>query len=435
MIMEIKSIYTDNYRGFYGTLFSLKEVNFLVGENSSGKTSLLKLISLIASSEFWFNGQFRNDDIDLSYYGDLAENFRESRTKICVVYQDHNKKNELMFAKIILQSGKNNKTSINALEIISSDISIQIKMQPDKSTVLYRVNPYSGATEERFIEWCEEPIEGDGFVKYKNKLSPYIKSSPFMLVRMVISASSKENKEDIKDIRMPQILNTFSPFSWIAPIRVKPQQTYDGNVYDYSSDGAHTPYALRDIYDRKQTKAASKLISALEDFGKDSGLFDSVKANRYSKAGNAPFTIDVVRGSEVRHITDVGYGVSQVLPIVVSILNSNYARTYQIQQPEVHLHPRAQASLGGLFFDIADSEGATFLIETHSDFIIDRFRQKLSNAKKKTAPKAKVIFFEHVGNKNTAYSIEINSDGSYSENQPDSFRKFFLNEEMKNIAI
>lgn len=71
---EIKEIYVDNYRGFDDTLIPLKEVNFFVGENSTGKTSILKLLDLLASSEFWFNGNFRNENVDFSYYGELAEN-------------------------------------------------------------------------------------------------------------------------------------------------------------------------------------------------------------------------------------------------------------------------------------------------------------------------------------------------------------------------
>ena len=67
-----------------------------------------------------------------------------------------------------------------------------------------------------------------------------------------------------------------------------------------------------------------------------------------------------------RNFIDVGYGVSQALPILTELFRKDSAKTFLLQQPEVHLHPSAQAALGTLFCQLA-SQGRQLLVETHSD--------------------------------------------------------------------
>ena len=58
----------------------------------------------------------------------------------------------------------------------------------------------------------------------------------------------------------------------------------------------------------------------------------------------------------MRNLIDVGYGVSQVLPVITELLRSEAPPLFLLQQPEVHLHPSAQAALGSLFCQIAGKE-------------------------------------------------------------------------------
>src|SRR5690349_14884060 len=64
-------IYFDNFRGFQTTFLELKQVNFLIGENSSGKTSLLKLIAIMFSRGFWRYKEFGSEDINLGGFADI----------------------------------------------------------------------------------------------------------------------------------------------------------------------------------------------------------------------------------------------------------------------------------------------------------------------------------------------------------------------------
>ena len=77
-----------------------------------------------------------------------------------------------------------------------------------------------------------------------------------------------------------------------------------------------------------------------------------------------------------RNVIDVGYGVSQVLPVITALLRPDASPLSLLQQPEVHLHPKAQAVLGGLFCQVA-SRQRQLVIEIHSDYLMDRIPSAL----------------------------------------------------------
>ena len=67
----MNKIYFRNFKGFQEHLIELTDVNFLVGENSTGKTSLINLINILSSQEFWFNNQFNNGEIEFGYFEEI----------------------------------------------------------------------------------------------------------------------------------------------------------------------------------------------------------------------------------------------------------------------------------------------------------------------------------------------------------------------------
>ena len=79
-------------------------------------------------------------------------------------------------------------------------------------------------------------------------------------------------------------------------------------------------------------------------------------------------------------LADVGYGISQVLPIVLeSILRQN--TIIAIEQPELHLHPKLQANLADLFIKSAEICNNNFILETHSEHIILRLKRRQKEAR------------------------------------------------------
>lgn len=77
------------------------------------------------------------------------------------------------------------------------------------------------------------------------------------------------------------------------------------------------------------------------------------------------------------NVSDVGSGVGQVLPIIITCLNAKSNELVIIEQPELHLHPKAQAVLADLFID-THNRGVRLLIETHSEHLLIRARLRIS---------------------------------------------------------
>ena len=184
----------------------------------------------------------------------------------------------------------------------------------------------------------------------------------------------------------------------------------------------------------KKTDSREKVKTLIQTFGLDSGLFDSIKIKKYGRDLSSPFEIDIVLNSSDFKITNVGYGVSQVLPIIVDILARVENTVFAIQQPEIHLHPKAQAALGDFIYNSNLNENKNFFIETHSEYLIDRFRFNVHKNKEKDS-NSQVLFFERTANGNTVHIIEIEDTGRYSENQPSSFTDFFINEDINLLEI
>src|SRR5262249_32228946 len=80
------------------------------------------------------------------------------------------------------------------------------------------------------------------------------------------------------------------------------------------------------------------------------------------------------------NVADVGYGISQILPVIVQGLLMRPGGVYMVQQPELHLHPDAQAGLADFFLYLA-CYGIRVIVETHSEYLLIRLRRRLAERK------------------------------------------------------
>ena len=132
-----------------------------------------------------------------------------------------------------------------------------------------------------------------------------------------------------------------------APIRSKPQRTYNPLREDANPEGSDVPMVLMNM-SRTDERGWTALKEKLVPFGESSGLFTDVRVRRLGRSMGDPFQLQIKVNGPRANVIDVGYGVNQLLPILVRLFNADAEMAFLMQQPEVHLHPKGQAELSSL---------------------------------------------------------------------------------------
>ncbi|WP_107039752.1 AAA family ATPase [Brumimicrobium mesophilum] len=426
----MEKIYLKNYKGFKQQFVDLEDINFLVGENSTGKTSFLKIINLLSSSEFWYNYEFNNNEVELGYFEEIINKRAEDKFFQIGIEKPHfddvDKKQNKKTFRVIFEFTEEKSVPILTqakVQIETQDVLIKFT----KKQITYRVKN-SGITE--FEDWA---LDFKFPQKYKRINIPQKQIPISILIRLIESEIRKNDNEfNFRGSFGREML--YSNYKWLAPIRAKAKRTYESYKIKFSPEGEHIPSILRQILGNRTSTEKTKIITSLESFGKNSNLFDKIEIRELGKKNSSPFEI-IVKYKDIEiKLPNVGYGVSQSLPLIIEVLSTKKT-CFSIQQPEVHLHPKAQSAFGSFLYNAVKNDQNKFIIETHSDFTINRLRYKLHTSKKEVAFNTKVLFFERNSEGNTITNIKINKDGSYSEKVPTSYRDFFIDEELKLLEL
>ena len=222
------------------------------------------------------------------------------------------------------------------------------------------------------------------------------------------------------------------PYS-IAPIRTKPSRTYDPLTEVPGPEGDHVPMMLSKL-DLGEKSDWTEIRNSLNKFGDNSGMFQDVSIKRKGRTGADPFQIGVKISGPPKNLIDVGYGVSQVLPVIFDLTRLSDHSLFLLQQPEVHLHPKAQASLGTFVVDQMLKHNQKFIIETHSDYIMDRVRSTVLENKQLKHSDVLILYFERNKSNVRIHEISMDEDANLL-NVPDGYRNFFIDEERKLLGI
>ncbi len=236
-----------------------------------------------------------------------------------------------------------------------------------------------------------------------------------------------------------RLLGKERPFA-SAPVRSHPQRTYDPARPWADPEGGHIPTYLASVYHR-DPDGWQVLKGKLENFGQASGLFDEISIKSFGESEGTPFQVQIRKFSEnrrlkgpQRNLIDVGYGVSQALPLLTELLRADAPDMFLLQQPEVHLHPTAQAALGSLFCTIAGPE-RQLIVETHSDYILQRVCMDIRDKTTELKPEdVSILYFEPGDLDVKIHSIRLDEYGNIRD-APPNYRQFFMEETRRFIGL
>jgi predicted ATPase len=113
------------------------------------------------------------------------------------------------------------------------------------------------------------------------------------------------------------------------------------------------------------------------------------------------------------NLVDTGFGASQVLPIIVQGLYGPKDRTLLLEQPEIHLHPRGQSVLADCLLDMVKS-GLSLIVETHSEHIINRVQRRIAEGEFKCGNVA-IHYFQRTKEGSQIVPLELNEYGQFED--------------------
>ena len=417
----------------------IRPLTFLVGENSTGKTTALACFHVLADYLRGHGLDFNSKPSNQHPYfmGTFKDIVRNSKKK--------EKKFKLGFA-----SKYNNEDIETTIELVEKKEEIEpvvrsITMKFTDGEIIVRSEDAMDRWELRLDSYDE------GQNRYRiacntdrlNEHTVFLFAPPFTQESKGEIAFSKYFEKKVKNfIGSPSdVFRTMSVFS-TSPIRSRPKRTYDPEREFDDPEGSDIPMYLMRI-EATQNKEWEKLKQQLIEFGISSGLFQDIKIKNFGRSLSGPFQLQFKVRGPTSNISEVGYGVSQILPILVQILNYGIRKSpdpeyedmsyFLLQQPEVHLHPKAQAEFSSLLANSANQGNQSFIIETHSDYMIDRARIEIRKGTIKPE-NVSLIYFEPKGNIVNVHNIGFDEMANMT-NVPTHYRNFFLKESKRLMGF
>ena len=266
-------LYVDNYRGFKNTFITLKKVNFLVGENSSGKTSLLKLMKVLSDQTFWLHLDFNIPDTELGYFSEIATRDSGKNYFDVGILADSWIGEDNVYAIKMRFGEEDGQPKVQEIKMFFNGMSFQAIL--GGNTTKYRINkvPYAdkaqSAKQEFFKRWINDTsLKNKSFKQDPEKDRIHGRTgSAFFHLTDIFERELKEQSSEF--IYIPFAPNFLNDLVWAAPIRTEPRRTYDSYKSSFNPDGTHSPYILKNLLKKKKgSKLRDRVEKTLAKFGK-----------------------------------------------------------------------------------------------------------------------------------------------------------------------
>lgn len=470
----------ENFRVFKDrTDFDFAPITILTGTNSSGKSSLIKAILLLKSnaeritnnseiSTLKFGIDLKIGNINTAknnqrseqpmvFHFPISFSFSEDRHILSLKYQDekdqdykyHDQNGKIIGLEVV---NKNQQTVLYSLYKRNHQSVIQVNFWE----LLKNSNLITNNKQRQYIKGLgkkpyipEESPNGDFFkTNLERFLDTVIESIDANLFEDTIALKEEMNEKIVGAFQtaIQDVNEILATPNFIPSNRSNVQRHYQNTVTDYFTS------VVEDGKKQSYTHAghANAFVNKyLEEF--KIGLGFNIDMAKDSTS----YTFEIRnKNKELINIADLGFGISQVLPIILKLgqlIYENYndygANEFQdslfeptlepsiliIEEPETNLHPGLQSKLADMFAEAATKYKIRFIIETHSEYLIRKLQYL--TAKGEIQPEHTQIYYFYPPDdvpprEDQVKKINIQEDGSLNK---EFGRSFF--DEADNLAI
>lgn len=439
-----------NFKAFSDVEIETKPITLFLGPNNSGKSSILALNRLLTQTI-----QSYDHTVPLLLNGPLGD----FGTYKDIVHGNSTKKHIEIKISMPKISDKNRRRALlyGVKQIPEGKLALRLKYKFRsglREIVLKELELISGSQTLFQAEYSEESERHIATKVTNTTIPPELRSTisqqlrlyNFLPRQIFIPTSSPEDGSSLTTFLSDNSRNTlkalsvicddfheyFSNLEYLSATRLPPSRSflYSGERHrkvGVNGENAANILAMDSIRKGKRSK---RILEKSINWLKKADIASDIKIvplsdRHYEIHIQNPHTL------EYQNFADVGYGNSQVLPALVAGYNLEEGDTLVIEEPEIHLHPKAQAELGDFVLDLYNSQ-KNVLLETHSEHLVVRLQQHVASG---SINKDDIAFYYiyACNGKKGAKLLTLDDLGSFKDEWPQGFFPQRL-EEAKALA-
>ncbi len=277
-----------------------------------------------------------------------------------------------------------------------------------------KIEPIKKIEIERLVAGSKELAE---------KLIQEYQKQELLVRKQVKTLTSKIKLEQIEKLNLEDIPSSYEnllrSITYMGPLRNYPERFYTVSDRERDSAGIRGEFTPHILYHNANIKQ---------------------EVNRWFELFEIPYHLDIEKfGEEQRTgkyfsiilednrtktlvtLADVGFGINQLLPIVIEGIVSKKNAIICVEQPEIHLHPRLQANIADLMIKTSQGEDEKqWIVETHSELLIRRIQRRIRE--ETLNPDDVSVIYVNSGDDGSKIEIlELDEDGDFTDEWPHGF--------------
>ncbi len=427
----IKKLSVTNFKSVAHAEIDVRPLTLLVGPNSAGKSSLIQPLLLLRQTI-----DARDVTNPLALHGDYIDfgNYRD------FVF-GHDPKKRLRF-QIVFDTPQPTPWVLARSEPLSVSFSVEFAYIVKSRRVVVNNIAFSAAKAEMDFTVTRQPLD-----KYSAAYRHDGESTSLQVdsirkfygpnVSPVTPADLKASKLTTKQLRkefeksygaqlrvgslVGSVERLFNRVFYIGPLREWPKRSYVARGETPQDVGLKGERAVDVLLSQTRKKATrQKILPRIDEWLKRFGVASQIKLE---PLGSNNYEIRLVEAQNRLpvNLADTGFGISQVLPVIIEGFYAPIGSVLLIEQPEIHLHPKAQATLADLLIDIVQQQRQTLLVETHSEHLIMRLQRRIAEEQIKVDDVA-LYYCEPSPAGTTVRRINFDANGQFvEEGLPEGF--------------
>ncbi|MXV76122.1 DUF3696 domain-containing protein [Candidatus Poribacteria bacterium] len=377
------------------------------GTNSSGKSSLLQMLLSLKQTVGRNEVLFFGDEKSLVNLG----NFQE-------VIHGHEVRNELYLGLNCRLSHTVPYDFVVTTQGQMLNFSFSTVIREVEGNQVIKDFRYNSLTSRVRVVWEDNNL----FVNNQNSVP--------IQVQNCYGLSSSENAD------VPEVLTgfisvfeeLFSHVYYLGPTRIHPQRHYHWNDKDPTDVGLWGDKVIDALLcaHMRRVKIAKKgeavtIEDRVSEWLRELDLAYSFSLEPVGALKDDNYEVRIQKNATSPAVTlaDIGYGLADVLPMLVLCYYTPEGSTLILEQPGIHLHPKAQADLADLLIEVITERNLQILIESHSEHLLNRLQRRVAE-EKIAADQTALYFCRYIDGASKIDRLEMDEFGNIA-NWPENF--------------